>query len=107
MKKVTIRLALGLAAAGLIMAGSASAIQVDSNTIAITVDQLLAQMQQEMINKNYSAMMMKDQMRAQMMAERTPQNFMQDSIQPAIQPVMMEEMRAQIKSQQMEVMTTR
>ena len=103
MKKMTIRYALGLAAAGLVMVGSASAMQVDTNTVATTVDQALTQMQQEMINKNYSAMLLKDQMRAKMMAERTPQNFMQDSIQP----VMMEKMRAQIKPQQMQVMTTR
>ena len=103
MKKMTIRFALGLAAAGLIMAGSASAMQVDTNTVATTVDQALTQMQQEMINKNYSAMLLKNEMRAKMMAERTPQNYMQASIQP----VMMEKMRAQIKPQQMQVMTGR
>ena len=102
MKKMTIRFALGLAA-GLIMAGSVSAMQVDTNTVATTVDQALTQMQQEMITKNYSAMLLKDQMRSKMMAERTPQNYMQASIQP----VMMEKMRAQIKPQQMQVMTTR
>jgi hypothetical protein len=128
-KKIIIRLALGLtvaAAAGLIIAGSASAIQmdtntvatkvdqlltqpasamqvVDTNTVATKVDQLLIQMQQGIINKNYSTMLMKNQMRAQMMAERTPQNFMQKSIQP----VMMETMRAQVKSQQMGAMMIR
>jgi hypothetical protein len=101
---MTIRFALGAAAAGLLLAaGSASAIQVDTETVATTVDQALVQMQQEMINKNYSAMLLKDQMRTKMMAERTPQNYMQDSIQP----VMMEKMRDQIKPQQMQVMTDR
>ncbi len=103
MNKMVIRFALGLATAGLLMAGSASAMNVDTNTMSTTVDQALTQMQQEMINKNYSAMLLKDQMRSKMMAERTPQNYMQDSIQP----VMMEKMRAQIKPQQMQVMTTR
>ena len=102
MKKMTIKIALGLAA-GLIMAGSVSAMQVDTNTVATTVDQALTQMQQEMINKNYSAMLLKNEMRAKMMADRTPQNYMQASIQP----VMMEKMRAQIKPQQMQVMTNR
>ncbi|RWX46124.1 hypothetical protein H206_00416 [Candidatus Electrothrix aarhusensis] len=107
MKKIIIRFALGLAAAGFIMASimtsSASAVQVDTSTVATTVDQLLTQMQKEMINKNYSAMLLKDQMRAKMMAERTPLNFMQGSIQPVI----MEKIRAQIKSQQMKFMTVR
>ena len=103
MKKMVIRFALGLATAGLLMAGSASAMNVDTNTMSTTVDQALTQMQQEMINKNYSAMLLKDQMRGKMMAERTPQNYMQDSIQP----VMMEKMRNQIKPQQMQVMQTR
>lgn len=103
MKKIIIRFVLGLAAASLIMASSASAMQVDTNTVATTVDQLLIQMQQEMIKKNYSAMLLKDQMRTKMMAERTPLNFMQDSIQPVI----MEKIRAQIKAQQMKVMTVR
>jgi len=94
-----------MAAAVLAMAAgsaSAAALQVDSNVVQ-TVDQALAQMQQEMIQKNYSAMLLKDQMRGKMMAERTPQNFMQDSIQP----VMMQKMRDIIKPQQMQVMQTR
>ncbi|MCI5167169.1 MAG: hypothetical protein D3903_14010 [Candidatus Electrothrix sp. GM3_4] len=45
MKKIIIRFALGLTAAGLLMASSASAIQMETNTIATTVDQLLTQMQ--------------------------------------------------------------
>jgi len=102
-KKITIRIAFGLAAAGLIMAGSASAMEVDTDTVEVTVDQALTEMQQDMINKNYSAMLLKDEMREKMMAERTPENYMQDSIQP----VMMEKMREQIKPQQMEAMTTR
>jgi hypothetical protein len=99
-KNLTIKFALVLAAAGLIMAGSASAVQVDTNTVTTTVNKALTEMQNEMINKNYSAMLLKDQMRKQMMNERTPQNYMQNSIQP----VMMEKMRAQIKPQQMETM---
>ncbi|MCI5125255.1 MAG: hypothetical protein D3925_12470 [Candidatus Electrothrix sp. AR5] len=106
MKKIIIRFALGLAGAGLVMAGSASAIEVDVNSIA-TVDQLLVRMQEEMqrqmINKNYSTLLLKDQMRAQMMAERVPQNFMKDSVQP----VMVEKVRDQIKLQLMKTMTVR
>ena len=106
MKKILIRLVLGLAAASLLMASSASAIEVDVNSVA-TVDKLLIQMQeemqQEMINKNYAGLLLKDQMRAQMMAERAPQNFMKESIQP----LMVEEVRAQIKLQQLEIMTVR
>jgi hypothetical protein len=103
MKKIIIRLALGLAAAGFITAGSASAIEVDTNTVSTTIDQLIMQMQQEMISKNYSALLLKNQMRAQMMAERVPRNFMKDSMQPA----MTENVRAQMKLQQMEAMTIR
>jgi len=104
MKGMTIRFALGMAVAGLMLAaGSVSAagntLSVDPATLQ-TVDQALLQMQQEMINKNYASMLLKDQMRSKMMAERTSQNFMQDNIQP----VMMEKMRDQIKPQQMQVM---
>jgi len=106
MKGMTIRFALGMAVVGLIAAGSVSAavnsLSIDPSTLQ-TVDQALLQMQQEMINKNYSAMLLKDQMRGKMMAERTPQNFMQGNIQP----VMMEKMRDQIKPQQMQIMQTR
>ena len=106
MKKIIIRLLLGLTAAGLIMGGSASAIEVDVNAVA-TVDQLLVQMQeemqQEMINTNYSTRLLKNQMRAQMMAERAPRNFMKGSVQPA----MIEKVRDQIKLQQMEAVTVR
>ncbi|WLE97364.1 MAG: hypothetical protein QTN59_00730 [Candidatus Electrothrix communis] len=106
MKKIIIRLLLGLTAAGLIMAGSAAAIEVDVNAVA-TIDQLLVQMQQEMqqemINTNYATRLLKNQMRAQMMAERVPRNFMKDSIQP----VMIDKVRDQIKLQQMETVTLR
>ena len=106
MKKIIIRLALGLAAAGLVMAGSASAIEVEINSVA-TVDKLLAQMQQEMqqkmINQNYSTRLLKNQMRAKMMAERVPLNFMKDSVRS----VMVEKIRDQIKLQQLEAMTVR
>jgi hypothetical protein len=44
-KKIIIRFALGLTAAGLLMASSTSAMQVAPNTDATTVDQLLTQMQ--------------------------------------------------------------
>ena len=106
MKKIIIRSALGLAAAGLIMAGSAAAIEVDVNAVA-TVDQLLVQMQQEMqqemINKNYATRLLKNQMQVQMMAERVPRNFMKGSVQPA----MIEKVRDQIKLQQTEAVTVR
>ncbi len=106
MKKIIIRSALGLAAAGLIMADSAAAIEVDVNAVA-TVDQLLVQMQeemqQEMINTNYSTRLLKNRMQAQMMAERAPRNFMKGSVQSA----MIEKVRDQIKLQQMEAMTVR
>ncbi|WP_420209185.1 hypothetical protein [Candidatus Electronema sp. JC] len=110
MKGLTMKCALGMAAAALMFAGSASAqmqqgganLSIDPTTLQ-TVDQALLQMQQEMIQKNYSAMLLKPQMMSKMMAERTPQNFMQG----AIQPVMMEKMRNQIKPQQMQIMQTR
>lgn len=111
MKGLTMRCVLGMAAAALMFAGSASAqmqqqgganLSIDPTTLQ-TVDQALLKMQQEMIQKNYSSMLLKPQMMSKMMAERTPQNFMQG----AIQPVMMEKMRGQIKPQQMQIMTTR
>jgi phosphopantothenoylcysteine synthetase/decarboxylase len=108
MKKMALRVTLGMALAGLLMAGSAFA-QAQTTQLSInpatlnTVDQLLAQMQMEMIQKNYSSMLLKDQMRGKMMAERTPVNFMQ----AAIQPLMMERMREQIKPQQMQIMVGR
>jgi hypothetical protein len=93
---------MAMAVIGLIMtagAASAATLNVEPSTLK-TVDEALVKMQQEMIQKNYSAMLLKDQMRGKMMAERTPQNFMQD----AIQPVMMQKMRDQIKPQQMQIM---
>ncbi|RWX46122.1 hypothetical protein H206_00414 [Candidatus Electrothrix aarhusensis] len=45
MKKIIIRFALGLTATGLLMASSASAMQVDTNTGTTAVDQLLNQTQ--------------------------------------------------------------
>ncbi len=113
MKAMKIRFIIGAAVVGLVMAaGSASgqmqqqisggSLNIDMSTLN-TVDQALLKMQQEMIQKNYSAMILKDQMMGKMMAERTPQNFMQDNIQP----VMMEKMRNQIKPQQMRLMQTR
>lgn len=112
MKGLTMRCVLGMAAAALMFAGSASAqmqqqqgstnLSIDPATLQ-TVDQALLKMQQEMIQKNYSSMLLKPQMMSKMMAERTPQNFMQG----AIQPVMMEKMRNQIKPQQMQIMTNR
>ncbi|MCI5144326.1 MAG: hypothetical protein D3923_02085 [Candidatus Electrothrix sp. AR3] len=84
------------------MGGGGGSLNIDMNTLS-TVDQALLQMQQQMIEKNYSSMLLKDQMRGKMMAERTPQNYMQDSIQP----VMMVQMRDQIKPQQMQLMQSR
>ena len=95
---------ISAAVVGLVMmAGTAFAAPAVDQNVTQNVDKALLQMQQEMINKNYSAMLLKDQMRSKMMAERTPQNYMQDSIQP----VMMEKMRNQIKPQQMQLMQTR
>ena len=108
MKGMSVKFALSMAAAGLIMAAGSAFAQKGTTTLSIdpatlnTVDQALVQMQQEMIQKNYSAMLLKPQMMTKMMAERTPQNFMQN----VIQPVMMEKMRNQIKPQQMQIMQT-
>ncbi|WP_339133301.1 MAG: hypothetical protein WGN25_12400 [Candidatus Electrothrix sp. GW3-4] len=103
MRKIIMILALGLAAGSFVMTDSASAVQMETDTAAITVDKLIAEMQQEMIIQNYSARLLKNQMRAKMMAVRVPQNFMKDSIQPA----MIEKIRVQMKSQLVETMTLR
>jgi hypothetical protein len=111
MKGMIVKLALAASAGLLILAGSASA-QMQQNTgsgynldpgTMQNIDQIILQMQQEMIQKNYSAMLLKPQMMSKMMGERAPQNFMQSTIQP----VMMQKMRDQIKPQQMEIMKTR
>ena len=94
--------------AGVMTVGSASAAtQVDTQSIEVTVDQLITEMQQETIKQNLSVLLLKNEMRPKMMAERVPRNFMQDSMQPVIQPVMMEKIRAQIQAQQSEIMTNR
>ena len=112
MKGMIVKLALAASAGLLMVAGSASAqMQQQAPTGGYTlapstmqnIDQIILQMQQEMIQKNYSAMLLKPQMMAKMMNERAPQNFMQGTIQP----VMMQKMRDQIKPQQMEMMKTR
>ncbi len=104
MKGMIVKVAVAAVAGLMITVGSASAqaLKIDPNTLQ-NIDQAILQMQQEMIQKNYSAMLLKPQMMAKMMGERAPQNFMQSSIQP----VMMQKMRDQIKPQQMEVMKTR
>ena len=53
MKKTTIRCTLGIAAAGLIIASSASAMQVNSNTVA-TTDQLVTPTQKIAAKKKTS-----------------------------------------------------
>ena len=104
MKGMIVKLAVAATAGILMTVGSASAqsLKIDPNTLQ-NIDQAILQMQQEMIQKNYSAMLLKPQMMAKMMGERAPQNFMQSTIQP----VMMQKMRDQIKPQQMEIMKTR
>jgi hypothetical protein len=57
-------------------------------------------MQKEMIIKNFSARLLKNQMRATMMGERVPQKFMQNSIQPVI----IEKVLAIFKAQQMKAL---
>jgi hypothetical protein len=114
MKGMIVTLALAASAGLLMVAGSASAqatkqqapgpggYMLEPNTMQ-NIDQIILQMQQEMIQKNYSAMLLKPQMMSKMMGERAPQNFMQGTIMP----VMMQKMRDQIKPQQMEMMKTR
>lgn len=114
MKGMIVKLALAASAGLLMVAGSASAqaakqqapgpggYMLEPNTMQ-NIDQIILQMQQEMIQKNYSAMLLKPQMMSKMMGERAPQNFMQGTIMP----VMMQKMRDQIKPQQMEMMKTR
>lgn len=105
MKKIKMILAIGLTAAVFVMAGSASAAQVntDINTHEITVDERIIQMQLEIIRKNFAARLLKNQMRTRMMAERVPGKFMQDSVQPVI----MEQVRAIFKEQQMQALMIR
>jgi hypothetical protein len=102
MKKTIMILALGLTAAVFVMVGSASAVQVDTetNTSAKTIEKLILEMQKEMIMKNFSARLLKNQMRAKMMGERVPQKFMQNSIQPVI----LEKVLAIFKAQQMKAL---
>ncbi|CAK8716934.1 hypothetical protein GCAAIG_06345 [Candidatus Electronema halotolerans] len=112
MKGMIVKLVLAASAGLLMVAGSASAqamkqqapggYTLEPSTMQ-NIDQIILQMQQEMIQKNYSAMLLKPQMMAKMMNERAPQNFMQGTIQP----VMMQKMRDQIKPQQMQMMQTR
>ncbi|MCI5210929.1 MAG: hypothetical protein D3910_19575 [Candidatus Electrothrix sp. ATG2] len=85
------------------MVGSAFAVQVDTETDEISVPQLILDMQQEMIRRNYTARLLKNQMRANMMAARVPQNFMKESMQA----VMIDKVRAEFKSQQMEALMIR
>ncbi|MDU9048994.1 MAG: hypothetical protein Q3M30_09085 [Candidatus Electrothrix sp. Rat3] len=107
MKKIIIRLVLGLFA-GLILSGSASAaVQIDTTSIQTTVDKLITKMQQETIKQNFAALLLQNEMRAKMTTERVPQRFMQSSIQPIVQPAMLERIRAQMQAQQMESMATR
>lgn len=105
MKKIKMILVLALTTAVLVMAGFASAVQVntDTNTDEITIEQRIIQMQQEIIKKNFAARMLKNQMRTKMMAERVSQNFMQDKIQSVI----MKQVRAIFKEQQMKALMIR
>jgi hypothetical protein len=83
------------------MVSSALAVEEDVGTgtdaVSVTVNEAILEMQQEMIRKNYSARLLRNQMRAQMMAERMPENFMQDSVQA----VMVEKVRELLRASQM------
>ncbi|MCI5121711.1 MAG: hypothetical protein D3908_11075 [Candidatus Electrothrix sp. AUS4] len=105
MEKIKMILALGLITAILVMAGSASAAQTDSNinTDEITVEQRILQMQQEIIKKNFATRLLKNQMRTKMMPERVSKKIMQNSIQPVIT----EQVRAIFKEQQMKALMIR
>ena len=102
MKRIKMILAFGLVTAVLVLAGSASAAQADAdiNTGEITVEQRILQMQQEIIRKNFTARLLKNQMRTKMMPERVSKKIMQDSIQPVIT----EQVRAIFKEQQMKAL---
>lgn len=90
MKKIIVILTLGLATGIFVIVGSVSAVEVDikNHTTEITddkkIEKRIAEMQKEMIRKNFSARLLKNQMRSDMMATRIPQKFLQDSIQPVI-----------------------
>lgn len=121
MKKIIVILMCKVATAVFVMVGSASAVEVDAKTHAVEVDTIshspvrpmeeqlkrrlekqIAEMQKEMIRKNFTARLLKNQMRTKMMAELVPQRFLQNSIQPVIAerartmilPVIAEQVRA-------------
>ncbi|WP_417909033.1 hypothetical protein [Candidatus Electronema sp. PJ] len=95
------RFALGMAFAGLLVAGAASAQQVQqASGMEQKALQAIVQLQQQMIQKNYQSMLFKPQMMGKYMNERASQNYMQNSIQP----VMLQKMRDQIKPLQMQIM---
>lgn len=107
MKKIILRVVLGLSA-GCILSGSAfAAAQRDTASIQTTVDNLITKMQQETIKQNLAALLLKNEMQAKMTADRIPQRFMQTSIQPIVQPAMLEKIRAQMQAQQMKAMIMR
>lgn len=107
MKNIIIRLVFVLTVSLFISNPISAAAQIDANTIAVTVDRFITQMQQETIKKNFASLLLKDEMKTKMMAERVPQNFMQSDLQPIIQPVMIEKIRAQMRAQQMELLKVR
>lgn len=99
-----IKLALGMAVAGLLIAGAASAQQVQQQQQSGGFDQQAMQailaLQKQMVDQNYRAMLFKPQMMSKYMQERASQNFMQSKIQPE----MLIKMREQIKPLQMQMM---
>ncbi len=98
-----IKLALGMAVAGLLIAGAASAQQVQqqqSGGFDQQAMQAILALQKQMVDQNYRAMLFKPQMMSKYMQERASQNFMQSKIQPE----MLIKMREQIKPLQMQMM---
>jgi uncharacterized membrane protein YjgN (DUF898 family) len=97
------KLALGIAVAGILIAGSAFAQQqvVQQNGgFDQQAMQAILELQRKMVEQNYRAMLFKPQMMSKYMQERASQNYMQSSIQPE----MLKKMRDQIKPLQMQIM---
>jgi hypothetical protein len=107
MKETIMILLFGMITAVFDMVGSASAVEVDikTNPAGITIERQIekriAEMQKEIIRRNFTARLLKNRMRADMMATRVPQKFFQGSMQPVIAekartmilPVMAEKVR--------------
>ncbi|MCI5145081.1 MAG: hypothetical protein D3923_06005 [Candidatus Electrothrix sp. AR3] len=104
MKGITMRLATGIAAVGMMIA-TGTAFAQDANTQVI--DTSVMNLVQVKINENFTNKIAMDTMRNQFMSDPNVVGALEKQIIPEMQKQMMEKTKARIQSQQMSKMSSK